>query len=1185
MATTTSKSVNRQATFDTDPSRAPLAHGNLKLPVIETQAKDKTNNTSDKEDSKHRTTDKQEKQSLNNKHKETTDTSPKDHDTAKKLNALSNINKKVKTGHSPVEVPKDDKVLVPSPKISNQHGDSKKTQENNTKKKADHSKHVVISPVHKSTVQQATISQTTSQNKENVKGVETRKNATENKHETNKLAESNTNKRTKHEESVRNTDHKDKQTLEKVSINSDQKVKASLLNDLNKKRSVSPVKKSVVSPRKEADSHAISDNIHGKTGDKKVPDEKAKDANHKLTPKQKQDSENKKQSPRTNYFKHEKQSVNKENLKSLKDDDKKNKDSKTVEIKGRTKEQGQNKTTSLPTNKAPAETHLAVTETKEFHEPKTVSATPKNVTADSKPNVLANSKQVDRSSPDKTKHVGGVPEELQQKSENEPSHKSHDKHDLTINENLDALKEIPKVNVISKTDSSTDANKILSTSVQSKNETYVLSPSTTKFDQRSQRNGKLFGPSRLSPSNESVEPIKLEPKPHLDKTSMDGDRRESYAQVYAERGTLLKAEYTYRKRIKQLEDEANGFLKAIEELTSENKYLRGRADALEYELQNKGDVSAVDKISTLEKDRIELESRIRQMEKDAKDNDTTEELRGLKELVVKLQSDNQVLHENNSKLRIENEEHLKKIHSLEKERKSVTSRVTAVESEETGKDYKKTNKQINELEAKNQALEKKVDALEYENKALSDTLTQKKTELNELLGVMKDENKFDNEIKELKNQVLKLNKENKEAELAFNKEKRSLNDRLKSTKDLLEAKSKEGDELKIKLDEAEAENKKMKGDLDPMKRQLENQKKDISRLRDENERLKQELKTTKDNYTKLEHESESTLKEGKEAKSKLEMFNKDLQKIVSDKESQISKLINQLDTMREERERERKATVEEKEKMATELEKLEAYQTTIARLEEDNKHFIEKLDESKLKERQLNLNLEDKGFLISNLEQQVFEMNMKMENYSKRMSELDKENREMEREKREWDVKKDKIDDIEASNKRLLEENKRLRNQIEVSSYLNTYRPPPSLERPTDEKPVLEAWISTDKNVHSQPVNHAVYVQKEKEHKRKKVHLVQPQPSVQKKRMPFSKSSPVKELRQRRKEESKSSNPSTHRSLEDLRKVADNKTPESEHSLPELRQDARLTIPYAGFGGYREIHKNRIRAAAYKKVF
>lgn len=707
-------------------------------------------------------------------------------------------------------------------------------------------------------------------------------------------------------------------------------------------------------------------------------------------------------------------------------------------------------------------------------------------------------------------------------------------------------------------------------------DTYVLSPAATKLDSKSA--GNKFQIGRLSPTNETVEPLKLEPRQGFEKNRMDG--KETYEQVYAERLTLLKAEHAYRKRIKQLEDEANGFLKAIEELTNENRYLRDKSedDDGAMRVQGKGGHVPNEQIAALEKENANLLSRVKHLEQEAKTSVTQDELTEMKEQVIKLQSENQRLNEENKDLRSRDDENVRQIRALESDNTSLKTSATASESskmdqlQDLKREREELNKRFRESERKAKDLEKKVDALEYENKTLSESLASKKAELKEILGVMKDENKFDNEIKDLKNQVLKLEKEKKDVELSKNKEKRVINEKLNETKASLEKLTGELDELKIKYDQVEKEKKKLKAELTPLKKKAEVLESECETLKGDIEKLQKQLKDANQKYAKLISESEDATEDLKGTKNQLEKFNKELQTIVNDKESQISKLINQLDSMREERDTDRKTIKEEKEKVAKEMETIEQYQTTNRRLETDIKQFAELLDESRLKEKQLALQLEDKDFQMSNLEQQVFEMNVKLDNNSKRMGDLDREKREMERDKRDWDVKKDKLDDIEASNKRLLEENKRLRNQLDTNSYILSGARP--TDRTQDDKGVMEAWVHENAQQKGQT---AIYVTKDRDKKR--VHIVQP--DTEKKRQPFTKLGAGKQ-KQTRKTGNKSKSPS--RSLEDIRKMADIHTPESEHSLPELDREPRLTVRYGAFAGYREIHKDRIKAAQ-KKVY
>ena len=647
-------------------------------------------------------------------------------------------------------------------------------------------------------------------------------------------------------------------------------------------------------------------------------------------------------------------------------------------------------------------------------------------------------------------------------------------------------------------------------------------------------------------------------------TTMDGPRHESYEALHAERNTLLKAEVTYKKRIKQLENEANGFLKVIEDLTHENRSLRKKIDMLEDEINADGKTNFVEKIEDAEEQNRTLKALMKEQKEviDRLKHESTgegrgHEIRDLKLQIVRLQTDNQNQNYENEKLRAEYQESMKKLNSLKKG------------NAETDKP-KNVTKGNNETD-----FMKRINTLEYENRALSESLAQKKQELKEILGVMKDENKFDNEIKDLKNELLKLKKEKREQELELAKQKSEFTEKLKETASSFSEKSREYNELKIKCDELESENGRMKKTTETLTETKISLQKELEHMRAEVKRLEKELQESRDMYNKLYTETESASKDLKQTKAELEQFNRDLQTIVADKEGQISKLISQLDALRQEREIEKKMFVEEKDTLMKENERLGVFERNYLKKEKELQSCQERLEESDLKRKQLSITLEDKGFEVSNLQQQIFELNMKMDNYSKRMSQLDKEKREMEIEKRDWEIKKDKVNDIESSNKRLLEENKRLRNQLEMTSLTSERK----LSEPVVQKDTgpTEAWVQEKAN------QQAMYIHKERS--KKKVHIIE-EHRVSKKRQHYTRSSPVRSTKQpQQKKEVLKVALNSSRSLEDIRKTPERRgSPDSQPSLPEVNKDPRLTFGGGILGGYSQIHRNRIRAAN-KRVY
>ena len=646
--------------------------------------------------------------------------------------------------------------------------------------------------------------------------------------------------------------------------------------------------------------------------------------------------------------------------------------------------------------------------------------------------------------------------------------------------------------------------------------------------------------------------------------NMEGRNGESYETVYAERNTLLKAEIAYKRRIKQLEDEANDFLKHINQLTTENKRLHARVDALE------GKVSTADNASA---DKISLQQERGDYEGKSSDNQISE----LKAQIIRLQTENQTANEELIKLKAELLSESRKLHALEKEKKSLASSVTAVESEKLDeikdlqKDHSKLKKENKVHKDKIEELEKKVESLEFENNTLSESLAQKKTELDELMGVMKDENKFDNEIKNLKNRVMKLEKEKKDMELKFNSEKRKLEEELNETKSKFEKSNTELTELKSKTNELTSKNKQLSTSNKTLTSTCDSQKEEIEKLKEEIERLKRELADLQKQLDELKRETENTATNLKDTITKLEITNKELQAIVLEKEEQISKMIAIADNLRTEKDTEKHDFEHEKEKFTTEIDRLKVFEKHMSNMEMQLKTFVEKFEESEKQKAQLSDQLEDKEYTISALEKQIFEFNLKTDTLTKRIGQIDRDKREIENEKRDWEVKRDKINDIESSNKRLMEENRRLRGSLEDKHVIDHRSRSEKIPRGR------EAWVEEAIPIAS--LQKAVYV--ENKQGKKKVQI-NPEPVVQKRRMPFTRSSPVKASKAPLPKKDLRTNLSPSRSLEDVRRSPLSPT-DSSPSLPELQKDGRLTYGYTP--GYSQIHRNRVKAAAQKRVY
>ncbi|XP_052068677.1 girdin-like [Mytilus californianus] len=773
------------------------------------------------------------------------------------------------------------------------------------------------------------------------------------------------------------------------------------------------------------------------------------------------------------------------------------------------------------------------------------------------------------------------------------------------------------------------------------------------------------GPTDKFKGNHLMEPV-VQRKPGSERMT------ESYESIYEERRTLLEAEGTYRKRIKQLEDEMNQFLKTIDDLRSENRALRNRIDSLEnsensggkreneqlnltiqsLQAQNKVLESKHDKteakIAKLEKEKDKLTSEnndltskltdlqvkyskvdndlaklrleqnsdstkfdkeFSQLRNDLKteqserkkledqitilktdkdvlkdevvalrslnknleaineefknENITTGELPNkekmeLKSQIITLQTDNQTLNEENIRLKAENLKQVKSIHDLEKTAKSFESSVTAVESskmteiQDLQNENAKLKSEIKDLKETHADANNKIKSLESENKDLDETLSQKKVELSELLTALKDDDKFDSEIKNLRAENARLKTESEE------KDKKA------------DDSGKHLEEIKIEKDKFETEKNKLTKKINEMLEMNEEQKKHMADLQEKLEFGKREIESNKEKLKQIEkYENELS-----DLKSKLQNTEKERDRLIKQKQEEIDDLklkmerndVNhkeQLDALKMEYEKEIDELKKQVDFLQKEIEELRQLKAVESELLETNDELM------KVKEKysQMVSEVESK----SDLEQKNFQMNM-------RMTQMNNTIKLLERDKKEWLIKKQEFDEIEANNKRLQDENIGLKQRggiKKVSKQID--KQIEFLERKQKDAETrvkqLEGWVG-DLYDDDESQNRATYVGSLNGRKA-------PPP---KKKQPFTKASKPPKTTIRIDHDRPRSLDDVEVREKDIYEKRSEKSEKFSHSstpsLPAIEPETRLT-----FGlGYSQIHRSRIKAAQkYRK--
>lgn len=519
----------------------------------------------------------------------------------------------------------------------------------------------------------------------------------------------------------------------------------------------------------------------------------------------------------------------------------------------------------------------------------------------------------------------------------------------------------------------------------------------------------------------------------------------------------------------------------------------------------------------------------------------------LKSQIIKLQTDNQVLSEENIKLKAENLKQVKSIHHLEKTSKTFQSSVTAVESHKITEiqDLKNENvklkSELKDLKENYAGAESKIKSLETENKTLEEALDQKKGELSELMSALNDD-KFDDEIQNLKSENLRLRKEIEEKDNSAEDSRKNL------------------EEIKIEKDKFETEKNKLSKKINEMLEINNDQKKQMAAIQENLDQSRRELDSTKEKLEQIQiYESEIS-----ELKTKVQSTETERDRLLKQKQDKIDEIKlkmdrndadhkEQTDGLRMKYEKEIEVLKKQIEFLQKEIDELRELKA----IESELKETKDELQTVKEKYSQMVVEVESK----SDLEQKNFQMNV-------RMTKMNNTIKQLERDQKEWLIKKSQFDDIEASYKRLQEENLTLRTRggaKKVPKQID--KQIEFLERKQKDAETrvkqLEGWVG---NLYDEDTHNATYVGSihPKRAPKKKAFSKVPPPQTTI-RIDHNRPRSLDDVVIKEKEKSERSEKLSHSS-----------TP----NLPAIEPETRLT-----FGlGYSQIHRSRIKAAQkYRK--
>ncbi|RUS81768.1 hypothetical protein EGW08_010460 [Elysia chlorotica] len=351
---------------------------------------------------------------------------------------------------------------------------------------------------------------------------------------------------------------------------------------------------------------------------------------------------------------------------------------------------------------------------------------------------------------------------------------------------------------------------------------------------------RTSSPESKQPSNQTDSPRHT--KVNMASSDAYGYESETFEEILRDRNDLVKAEKTYQRRIRQLEEELKGMVNQCQMLSDENKELRRKLD--EVKNSNSGREAGGPVPNS---DHVELAARVARLETE-KENlaHKNEQLNAkLKETEAKTKQFDSVFVEN-TKLKTKNVELERKTASLGQELQQLSSRMQDSETETEGKiqNAHKSNRElqvlISDLKDENKALKSRITSKESEIAGLASALDEKRTEVNEMLKAMQNETTTE---AELRNSHGRLQKAQEEI------------DNVKKEMELVKQMLKESEENKIKLqknlNQKDAEVKKSKADHESKDRM-------VSELRGYLDRSKLELRKLEDSqlaYREMEKDS------------------------------------------------------------------------------------------------------------------------------------------------------------------------------------------------------------------------------------------------------------------------------------------------------------------------------------------
>lgn len=609
---------------------------------------------------------------------------------------------------------------------------------------------------------------------------------------------------------------------------------------------------------------------------------------------------------------------------------------------------------------------------------------------------------------------------------------------------------------------------------------------------------------------------------------------ESYNAVYKDREHMREANRAFKRRIRQLEDDAAEMQKSYNQLYQNHQLVTQKAqletefatkardekinemeieheetskrlkmflkerEQYEYriaemdkernELQNKYDFLAEEKhefqlrCDVLQADREKLKQTVMDLEEKVPDPEVKakeeQQFLSLQAQLVALQVSNtdasKEIHKLKEEIRVLSRLKREKVEMIDRASSAIIDEEDEENERQKQERYAETEFELEEtrkrsifllkendcLKSETVTLESKVANLELKQKELQEELNAKKTEIDDLSVLVKGGQSLNDDFMALQDKVKDLSATRQALENELIQEKKlsklklmELNKELEKTKDTLNKSDKE----KMK---SEGENNRLQNENDTLQKVTDAQALELRNMKAQLEQVQNMLedKTTKyDDMKKTEKDNQEELRS---SRLQLHIVRRELDDLRMEKAGNFSILKNEMQTARDERQEETKQMRKETARLKEEVKRLKDYEHKITTMDSEIRRLMNRL---RMTERYRKL--PKKSAKVDEEKDEVKELR-------KRQRELEKEKMVLLQEKRQWEILKEKYVDLQKNNRRLVEENKRVRGDLDGSTF----------KVDTLEKRFKKLNVNIDDDVNAKKsLQHATYVERPSE--------------------------------------------------------------------------------------------------------